>query len=132
MKLAAFLSCATLMACGGSNLPSVSAPGLQKPLVVMQFNFPKGSTCQVSTSQGALQAPTTPGIVRFSLADKNRGAICRTPDGGRYQIHAAALIPASAKGVSAVTVSPSKGHITASINGALVRIEVDGAIRSLN
>ena len=129
IKLAYGVAAVTTLTACVSSYPTVQAPDLAKPRISLLFEFPEGSTCQVSTSAGVLKNTNIPGKIDFSQRDRNAPASCTLPSGQTVRVTAHNFVPEE-NVVAGITVYPDgRAFITSSTSGGqLVQLQPTGTV----
>lgn len=96
----------SLAACASSsNAPTVSAPGLnpKAKISVLFQDFPVGSVCKVQLPGGVLQNTAMPGKIDYPAQNTNAPVTCQSPDGARYRVNVASVLPMDGFRVAGLT-----------------------------
>jgi len=108
-----------LAACGGSNAPTASAPGLnpKSKISILFQDFPAGTVCSVTLPSGRLQTPAIPGKIDYPAANAKSPVRCQSPDGAVYAVDVRSVLPSEEFRIAGITAYGT-GLIVSTVSGA--------------
>jgi hypothetical protein len=119
-----------LAACGGSNAPTASAPGLnpKSKISILFQDFPAGTECSVTLPSGRLQTPAVPGKIDYPAANAKAPVRCKSPDGATYAVDVRSVLPAGEFRVAGLTAYGT-GLIVSTVSaGDLLRFQNENGV----
>lgn len=120
----------SLAACGGSNAPTASTPGLnsKSKISVLFDEFPAGTVCFVALPSGRLQTPAMPGKIEYPAGNAKAPVRCKSPDGATYAVDVQSVLPAGEFRVAGLTAYGT-GLIVSTVSaGDLLRFQNENGV----